>query len=204
VLTIDSAGRACLWAEACGTLLRAAQLTAQGSPLRPSSRHALMLPGGHHAALPCLLPLRSSDAGGAISRAVERHGVAVVDLRTLEVADVTPPASLLSLQKFWQEGQQNWAAAARSACERGACRCTSARLHAQIACLHDLRITTSPGSVLGSCYGWDRAIAGLADSYHDICGMLTQRGLGQRNQQRRSCWRQSSWSRQTAKQSLSV
>ncbi len=112
MLTVDAAGRACLWAEACGTLLRAAQLTAHGSPLRPSSRHALMLPGGRHAALPCLLPLRSSDAGGAISRAVERHGVAVVDLRTLEVADVAPPASLLSLQKFWQEGQQNWAAAA--------------------------------------------------------------------------------------------
>lgn len=48
VLTVDTSGRACLWQEPLGALLRAAQLS-----VRPTAGGALLLPGGHHAAVPC-------------------------------------------------------------------------------------------------------------------------------------------------------
>lgn len=98
VLTFDATGRACLWQEPSGALLRAAQ-----TQLQPVAGVALLLPGSRHAAVPCHLPGRSAD-GGAVSRIVEQQGLAVLDLQTLQVADVATPASLLSLQKFWDAG----------------------------------------------------------------------------------------------------
>lgn len=98
VLTVDAAGRACLWQEPSGTLLCTAQ-----TQLQPVAGGALLLPGLLHAAVPCHLAGRSAD-GGAVNRAVEQQGVAVLDLQTLEVVDVAAPASLMSLQKFWNAG----------------------------------------------------------------------------------------------------
>jgi hypothetical protein len=95
---VDAGGRACLWQEQSGMLLRAAQL-----PVQPAAGAAVLLPGGHHAAVPCRLPGLSAD-GSAVSRAVEQQGFAVIDVRKLAVVDVATPASLLSLQKFWHPG----------------------------------------------------------------------------------------------------
>jgi hypothetical protein len=98
VLTVDAGGRACLWQEASGVLLRAAQL-----PVQPTAGVAVLLPGARHAAVPCHLPGLSAD-GSAVSRAVEQQGFAAVDVHRLAVVDVATPASLLSLQKFWHPG----------------------------------------------------------------------------------------------------
>ena len=63
LLTIDADGRACVWAAACGTLLRVGQL----SGVQPEAGgHLLLLLGSDYAAIACTVAVQS-EVGASLS-----------------------------------------------------------------------------------------------------------------------------------------